>query len=98
MRKLVVIYILFTLSTTILRAQDLSKIPLAGFEYHTNRLKNDSLDANTQHLNGYLNIPLARTQKRLIGARIEYNSKNIIHVDEQMDHHLQGISSNLYWR
>ena len=98
MKKIVIFGLFLMVIPGVLKAQTVNKIPFTTIDYTTNRLKNDSVNANTQQMNAFIQIPLLHDEKRLIGTRIAYNSQNITNVDDMMNAYLYGISANLYWR
>ena len=57
MKKIVIFGLFLMVIPGVLKAQTVNKIPFTTIDYTTNRLKNDSVNANTQQMNAFIQIP-----------------------------------------
>ena len=66
MKKIVIFGLFLMVIPGVLKAQTVNKIPFTTIDYTTNRLKNDSVNANTQQMNAFIQIPLLHKSHELI--------------------------------
>lgn len=90
----IIAFLLFTIST---KAQ-LQEMPFFGLNYNRGKLKNDTSDGNNKSFSAFMNIPIVHSHKRTIGVRLQYQNQTITGLGNLLDHRLQFVDANIYWR
>ncbi|QES88092.1 DUF6268 family outer membrane beta-barrel protein [Rhizosphaericola mali] len=91
---LLISFLIFSISA---KAQ-LQELPFFGVNYNTGKLKNDTSNGNNKAFSAFMNIPVVHSDKRTVGVRLQYQNQTISGLGSLLDHRLQLVDANIYWR
>lgn len=80
-----------------IKAQE-KKPNLFGVEYGYDKTKNDSARGNIKSVDAFLNFPVFRGEKRMIGGRLHFRSQDISGLDSDLDKNLYSTDFNIFWQ
>ncbi|GAB4043427.1 DUF6268 family outer membrane beta-barrel protein [Spirosoma litoris] len=84
------------LTTFVVQAQR-PNLEIAGLEYRHTRLSNDSLKGHVNSVAAFLNFPILKTEKRIIGGRFQFNNSQL-DLPDKGSFSVTRLDLNLFWQ
>lgn len=84
------------LSAFVVQAQR-PNLEVAGLEYRHSRLSNDSLKGHVNSVAAFLNFPIQKSDKRVIGGRFQVNNSQLA-LPDKGSFSVTRLDLNLFWQ
>lgn len=70
---------------------------LFGVDYSVDKIKNDSVNGSLNNINAFLNFPIYKNDKNVFGGRIQYKTRNINEVNNEINRDFHSLDINTFW-
>ncbi|MDX3915608.1 MAG: DUF6268 family outer membrane beta-barrel protein [Pseudosphingobacterium sp.] len=70
---------------------------LFGVDYSIDKLKNDSINGSLYNINAFTNFPIYKNDKNVFGGRIQYKTRNINELNNEINRDFHSFDINTFW-